>query len=272
MFSLISAKHRELISKSINSIQQSSDFNISMSVKELIDIVYDDVPDTKRASYGRYTIAKRLGKEFFDIAYECSVDLPALSKYLFTDNDSDSFVRSFGVQLFVLFAIKTGEIEEALSFVAKAANDTDWIVRECTQGFIKQLTKKYPDELYEWYINLTTSKSANVRRFVVESLRPVTENKWMHKQPDYPLSIISKLYEESDPYPRSSVGNSLSDWFRVNEEITWPIVEELAKSTNEHSQWIAYRACRNIVKTYPERVMTMLNVREYKYKNRVYHL
>ncbi len=68
------------------------------------------------------------------------------------------------------------------------------------------------------------------------------------------------------------MGNSLSDWMRVNEEIAWPIVSELAKNGDKNSYWIAYRACRNLVKKEPVQVMETLAVAEYKYKTRFYQL
>jgi 3-methyladenine DNA glycosylase AlkC len=105
---------------------------------------------------------------------------------------------------------------------------------------------------------------------VSESLRPVVENRWFHKNPEYALGIIQYLYTESAPYPRTSVGNNLSDWTRVNEEIAWPIIKSLAESGDKNSYWIATRACRNLVKKKPLQVMEILGVEEYKYKSRVY--
>ena len=103
-----------------------------------------------------------------------------------------------------------------------------------------------------------------------ESLRPVVENKWFHKNPDYALGIIRHLFQESAPYPRTSVGNSLSDWLRVDKVVAWPIVEELGRNGDKNSHWIAYRACRNLVKKEPLKVMDLLGVEEYKYKSSVH--
>ena len=103
-----------------------------------------------------------------------------------------------------------------------------------------------------------------------ESLRPVVENRWFHKQPDYALGVIRHLFQESDPYPRTSVGNNLSDWMRVDSGTAWPIVQELARSGDSNSYWIAYRACRNHVKKEPLKVMDLLGVDEYKYKSRIH--
>lgn len=272
MFTMIQEKHALLISDIIEKVSAGCAFSVSDSIEELIAAVHADIPEKKRPTYGRYTITKRLGGEFFKHINKDSIDVIVLSHQLYENKNSDPFVRSFGIQLITLYAQQSGDLQTALSLIEQAADDSDWIVRECTQGFVKVIVKKYPEEMKQWYGSLVDSESANTRRFVVESLRPVTDNKWMHKEPEYPLSIIRHLFQESDPYPRSSVGNSLSDWFRIDEEITWPIVEGLAKSDNENSQWIAYRACRNVVKKDPQRVMKMLGVTEYKYKDRRYKL
>jgi hypothetical protein len=56
----------------------------------------------------------------------------------------------------------------------------------------------------------------------------------------------------------------------VDENIAWPIVEELASNGDQNSHWIAYRACRNLVKKEPLKVMDLLGVEEYKYKSRIH--
>jgi len=78
------------------------------------------------------------------------------------------------------------------------------------------------------------------------------------------------MFTESSPYPRTSVGNNLSDLARSHPELVYELVEKLVVSGNKHSYWIAYRACRNLVKKEPIKVMNLLKIDEYKYKNRVY--
>ena len=78
------------------------------------------------------------------------------------------------------------------------------------------------------------------------------------------------MFRESAPYPRTSVGNNLSDLARRLPELVYGLVEELVASGDKNSYWIAYRACRNLVKQEPVRVMDLLQVDEYKYKKAVY--
>ena len=48
------------------------------------------------------------------------------------------------------------------------------------------------------------------------------------------------------------------------------MVRELVDSRDENSYWIAYRACRNLVKKEPIKVMDLLKVNEYEYKKRIH--
>jgi hypothetical protein len=58
---------------------------------------------------------------------------------------------------------------------------------------------------------------------------------------------------------------------RSSPELIFTIVEELATNGDDNSRWIAHRACRNLVKKEPERVLDVLDVDEYHYKDRHYH-
>jgi 3-methyladenine DNA glycosylase AlkC len=122
----------------------------------------------------------------------------------------------------------------------------------------------------KYLLQLVKSKDANIRRFVAETLRPVQENRWFYGNPDYPLVILRNMFRESSPYPRTSVGNNLSDLARQLPDLVYDIVKELVESGDKNSYWIAYRACRNLVKKNPTKVMNLLRIDEYKYKQRIY--
>jgi 3-methyladenine DNA glycosylase AlkC len=119
-------------------------------------------------------------------------------------------------------------------------------------------------------MTLTESKDPAIRRFISETLRPVRENRWFYKDPDYSLSILRNMFKENSEYPRTSVGNNLSDLARHLPDLVLELVRELVASRDCNSYWIAYRACRNLVKKEPIRVMSLLHVDEYRYKKKVY--
>jgi 3-methyladenine DNA glycosylase AlkC len=95
-------------------------------------------------------------------------------------------------------------------------------------------------------------------------------NRWFYQDTDYPLSIIRGMFKESSAYARTSVGNNLSDLARQCPETVHDVVRELVESGDKNSCWIAYRACRNLVKKDSLKVMDLLKVDEYKYKERMY--
>ena len=232
----------------------------------MIDQIRNDIPHKRRISTGRYSIVKALGKALLPL-----LDDPFGFGLSLFENPGDPFVRSLGTQLLSLWTVENGSLDPVKEFFeAGAAEKDDWIVRECASGLVRKLIQTFPEESRIWYLELVESPDPNQRRFVSESLRPVVENRWFHKEPEYALGVIRHLFKESDPYPRTSVGNNLSDWMRVNQEIAWPIVEELAQNGDNNSFWIAYRACRNYVKKEPLKVMDLLGVDEYKYKSRVH--
>ena len=136
--------------------------------------------------------------------------------------------------------------------------------------FFRKLIKKHPEEMSKFLLELVKSEDANTRCFVAETLRPVQENRWFYKNPDYPLSILKNMFKESSHYPRTSVGNNLSNLARQLPEIVYGLVKELVDSGDKNSYWIAYRACRNLVKKEPVRVLDLLNVDDYIYKKRRY--
>ena len=155
-------------------------------------------------------------------------------------------------------------------FFESAAASSNWNVRELAQMFFRRLIQRYPNEMKGYLLRLVKSDNANVRRFVGETLRPVQENRWFFRNPEYPLSILRNMFNESSPYARTSVGNNLSDLAKHLPELVYGIVKELVEGGDKNSYWIAYRACRNLVKKEPIRVMDLLRVDEYTYKKRVY--
>ncbi len=270
MFKLIDEYFCKEIAK-IAELIKSTNENCSSEIQSLIDDIYSNIPEKKRISYGRYSIIKHFGIEFYPELNKQNIDVFSLGKSLYNDSKIDLFIRSLGIQLITLYGEEHYELKSVIPEIEKAAMDDEWIVRECSAGFVRKLIKAYPQEMKKIYLDWTKSENAMLRRFSSESIRPVADNKWFKKNPDFCFDIISNLYKEKDVYPRTSVGNNLSDWARTDKERVFKIIEQLVKSEDKNSYWIAYRACRNLVKTEKNRVMDILGVDEYKYKTRVHY-
>jgi len=271
MFELVNQKHRKKINQFLSQLKPSSSDKIDKALNEIIQNIYDAIPPKKRISYGRYSVIKRLGIFIYPLLKEKGSDAYDLGSRLYLDQQANPFLRSFGLQLMSLLAEEKGPFKKIINFFEKAAKDKSWEVRECSAGFIRKIVKAYPLEMKKWYLKMSNSKDDKQRRFVVESLRPVADNHWLKKNSNYAFSILQLFYKESSVYPRTSTGNSLSDWMRIDQEKTLKIVKTLANNNDKNSYWIAYRACRNLVKKEPLLVMDILKIDHYKYKDRIFN-
>jgi len=270
MFEIVNTQHKNQISDLAVNIKNLTVSEISSEFDKIIKQVYTDIPQNKRISCGRYSIIRKIGDIIYPQLCETEVDVQDLASGMFGNRENGPFVKSLGIHLASIYAEKTGQIKDTLHLFENAAEDKNWEIRECAVGFVRKLIKKYPDHIHEWFDGLVKSENPLLRRFVCESLRPAVENKWFRSNPDYPFSILKKLFKESAEYPRTSIGNCLSDWMRINETMILPVVRELASNGDRNSYWIAYRACRNLVKRKPLLVMDILKTDSYKYKNRKY--
>ena len=239
----------------------------SKNIDSALDELYANIPDNKRISYGRVHTIKVLAKYLYAHLAEANAPIFEIGVQLFERSETD---LSTGVALGILADYGITDYQPVLPYFESAAGSQEWDLREHAQMFFRRLIKAYPAEMQKFLLRLVKSEDANLRRFVSESMRPVQENKWFYKDPDYSLTVLRHLFMESNPYPRTSVGNNLSDLARRLPELVYGLVDELVASGDKHSYWIAYRACRNLVKQEPLRVMDLLRVDEYKYKKAVY--
>jgi 3-methyladenine DNA glycosylase AlkC len=192
------------------------------------------------------------------------------AEILFENLASDDLLT--GVPIFLMAEYGKTDFAGVLDFFTRAADAKDWVVREFSAAAFRRLVTPCRQVALPWLRQTALSASPNLRRFVSETLRPVTEIQWLQREPETSLDILCLLFREAHPYPRTSVGNNLSDLARRNPELILEIVQELVASGDKNSQWIAYRACRNLIKKDPLRVMNLLGVKEYHYKDRIYTL
>lgn len=229
--------------------------------------LYESIPENKRISFGRYFTVKILAKYIFEKLNEENIPVFDTASAIFEKTDN-YFAK--GVSLGVLSYYGLDDYSKVLPYFEKAGKDEHWDMREFAAGLFRKLIRKHPENIKDFLSKLVNSDDPLLKRLAAESLRPAAENRWIHKNPEYSLSVLKELYKEKSPYPRTSVGNNLSDLARKNPELIYSIVEKLVSSGDKNSYWIAYRACRNLVKAEPLRVMDLLRTDEYKYKNRVH--
>jgi len=265
---LLNEEIERRIDDSIVESLRRREYDLAMhAIPQAVDDMHAAIPDNRRISYGIVYAIKVLTE------YLCGrlvqVDVPILSAafHMFRAI-SDATCR--GVSLGLLSFSGEDSLRLVLPYSEMAAASPDWATREYAQMFYRRLIRRHPDEAREYLLGLAKSEDANVRRFVGETLRPVQENRWFYQDPGYPLSIIREMFKESSAYPRTSVGNNLSDLARHCPETVYEVVRELVDTGDRNSYWIACRACRNLVKKDPLKVMELLKVDEFKYKERIH--
>jgi 3-methyladenine DNA glycosylase AlkC len=235
----------------------------------IIDALIANIPIHRRSSYGRVYAIKILSQHLFSKLSTGQIALLEIASELFMRTEES---RSKGVWLGVLSHYGEEKYQPVLPIFQAAAVSTDWEIREYAQMFFRKLIKQHPAVIQQFLLNLVNSEDPNIRRFVAETLRPVQENQWFYTEPEYPLRVLRHLFSEVVRYPRTAVGNNLSDLARRLPNLVYTLVGELVATNDKNSYWIAYRACRNLVKKDPVKVMKLLGVDEYRYKTQEYHL
>ncbi len=251
----------------IDSIVGRQYYRASQEISKVLIELHASIPKENRVSYGIVYTIKVLSEYLYTQLTRIGAPVYEIAGTIFQEsNDTKPKCVALGMMSFY----GLGSLKETLGYFEAAAASADWEMREIAQMLFRKLIAKHPTEVREFLLKLTVSPDANLRRFIAETLRPVQENKWFYRDPEYPLSILRNLFKESSPFPRTSVGNNLSDLARRLPDTVYALVKELVDSGDDNSYWIAYRACRNLVKLEPVRVMNLLKVDQYQYKKRIY--
>ena len=234
----------------------------------LKDDFYASIPDKKRQSQGITWVVRRISDLLVGACGEDGQARNVAQAFYMHLPPSD---RLMGVPIFMMAAHGQRRLEDVIPFFEEVGNSVDWVVREFAAAGVHKLIKPNREAVLPWLKRTARCELPNLRRMVSEALRPVTDNRWMQKEPQYSLGVLRLMFQEAHPYPRTSVGNNLSDLSRQNTELIFSLVQELVEMGNADSYWIAYRACRNLVKGDPRRVMDVLDVDEYHYKDRNFY-
>lgn len=246
-------------------IKEEYTFEREMDLLDMIEELRDSIPEKKKTSFGIVSVIAAFCKCVFNELGDSHLKTCENIYRKSTDYRS----VCIGLGLLSHYGIK--DPESVLPILAEAADHPQWEVREFVQMFLRKITKNHKVVIQSYLMELAKSSNQNLRRFASESLRPVAENSWIQEEPEYSLKVLRILFLENEEFPRVSVGNNLSDLSRKNPELIYAVVEELKALNNDNSDFIAHRACRNLIIEDPMRVLNLLKIDVYKYKNRVYH-
>ena len=236
-------------------------------LRELKDDIYAAIPDKQRQSRGITWVVMRVSDLLVENC-EQTDRVQKIAMQLYEQLDESD--RLIGVPIFMMASFGKDHPTQALEFFKLAGASSDWVVREFAAAGLHQVIPPNRETIQPWLKITAQDEDPNLRRMVSEALRPVTVNRWLQDEPQYSLEVLRYLFHEHHPYPRTSVGNNLSDLSRKNPELIYSVVKELVGTGDKNSFWIAQRACRNLVKSNPNRVMDLLGVDEYRYKDRQY--
>lgn len=255
-------------SKSIHHhLSQDNPAQALAELRQLVDDIHAAIPAKQRIGRGITWVLQRTGML---LAAGCSspVHLRQVAGQIEQGLQPDE--RLVGIAIFLMAEYGKSDLQPALEYFARVSNAPFWEGREFAQLAFRRLILPHRVQVFPFLEELAQSSQPNQRRFSSETLRPVVENHWLQKEPQISLSVLRRLFHERHPYPRTSVGNNLSDLSHHNPELILGIAQELASNGDSNSYWIAYRACRNLVRQYPQQVMDLLRVDEYHYKDRNY--
>jgi 3-methyladenine DNA glycosylase AlkC len=234
-------------------------------LRQLVETIHFSIPAKQRISHGITWVMQRAGSLLVSVCSNPD-QIRAAACELELNLAADD--RLMGVPIFLMAEYGKTSLPIALDFYTRTSSSDDWIVREFTAIGFRRLIHPESDEVFQWLKTIAQSTNPNLRRLVGETLRPVAENRWLNKHPQMSLDILRHMFREAHPYPRTSVGNNLSDLSKSNPELIQGIVQGLVASRDKNGYWIAYRACRNMVKKNPDLIMQILGVDEYHYKDR----
>lgn len=240
-----------------------------LKLRALKDELYDSIPAKQRQSRGITWVLQQIAYLFTTVCDGHLETIKAAGLVLYKHLGEDDIMQ--GVAIFLMSEYGKHQPKEVYAFFERTAGSQNWVVREFAAAGFHKIIAAQRERVLPFLEQCARSSDPNLRRFVSESLRPVTDLRWINQRPEFSLGVLRLLFTEAHPYPRTSVGNNLSDLSRRQPELVFSLVEGLVGLGDKNSLWIAQRACRNLVKKHPARVMDSLGLDEYHYKDRHYY-
>jgi 3-methyladenine DNA glycosylase AlkC len=207
--------------------------DVILQFQSVLKSEYDIIPEKERIGKGSVFIAKTVG----NIAYDnlvgvrfCSVDPYDFIQtlILFGENQKDRNLYNLGLVLLGYhMSSSLKNLRSGFSQLSKYATHSNWEIREMSGFGIREALKMYPDDTFVFLNQMIRKEDPNLRRIVIESLRPLADIKWL-RDPDKNSSIFVLLRVlRSDPsvYVRKSVGNNLKDLSKYMPETILDLAE-----------------------------------------------
>ena len=103
----------------------------------------------------------------------------------------------------------------------------NWIVREMCAFGVRKAYVNHQKETIEILKKWIKSESENIRRTAIESLRPLSDTKWLRnpEKNNEVIELLSELKSDHSVYVRKSVGNNLKDLTKYMSEKILTLIE-----------------------------------------------
>ena len=186
-------------------------------IRNYVNMEYAVIPDKDRVGKGSVYIAKIVGKPLSSLLSELKhLDVFAFADKLIDlgDQEKDRHLYNIGLAVFSYhMSSSILNLSKGFEILRLYADHPNWEVREMATYGIRESVKAYPKETLAILRGWIHDENDNVRRIASESLRPLSDMKWLRdqKQNDPVLDLLSVLKADPSEYVRKSVGNNLKD-------------------------------------------------------------
>ncbi len=211
------------------------------SIKDFLEQEYGKIPEKERIGKGTVYVSKYVAKGMYAFFLgEKLVKSNYISKLIGKIFNYGEQTQSLLLQHFALLLLSEDifnhpdDFEQITPLIEFYANHEDWTIRESITFTIRAGLKNNITNTLTYLFKLARSKNENYRRLVSESLRPMSDIKWL-RDPDKNeevLKILTLLNSDSSLYVRKSVGNNLKDLTKYMPEKILDLVDKWITDSN----------------------------------------
>jgi len=176
---------------------------------------YELIPEKERIGKGSVYISKNAAVGAFSIIKDKVNVLDFVEKcFNYKKIEKENHLKNFAIAL-LSEAISSDKklLIKSLVLIKEWADHNQWEIREMAGLPLRIGLKRDPSVIFSTFRNWARSDNPNLRRIVAESMRPLSDIKWLRnpEKNDGVLQILSILNADSSEYVRKSVGNNLKD-------------------------------------------------------------
>ncbi|MHA2365258.1 MAG: DNA alkylation repair protein [Candidatus Hodarchaeales archaeon] len=194
--------------------------NLKSDIKKIQNFIqkeYEKIPQKERIGKGQVFIARATAIGCFNISRKTQeFDLLNQIKSVFAIGEAELDHGLINFALILLSEYVSQSIDcfnESFALIEKWANHDHWEIRENSCYTIRKGLKHFTEHTLAILNTWVNSEKKNIRRQTAESLRPLSDIKWLRnpEKNDIVFDILAKLRADPSVYVRKAVGNNLKD-------------------------------------------------------------